>query len=595
MVANCWLAPFFGAAVTAAQFEQAVRALRGTDEERQVLGSEPWFQRAQEVVAGRHLFHWEIEFPEVFFDATGLKPRQDRGFDAVLGNPPYVSFGLRGVGKLPDEEHSYYLATYPGSAEYKVSVYALFMELAVRLAKCGGSQGYVVPDSFLLGKHFSQVRGYLLDETLVSSIVLFREDFWESGTVGLPVVYTVRRRTTVNEPLDHWVNVGIAANLAEFIRKNLLMDSIPQAFFDTSPRRRFRLILGEHVRSLVGRIESRSVPLKQLVKFYSGLIGLRGQESITISSKPSDYSARRYGRLVPSSGSLGRYCVEYADHYCPKDATLYKSGFSPETYENPKLFLNQTGDHLKCCRDDTGYYCLNNMHVGYPVDAQYSLLYTNAVLCSSLMDFYYKTQSLEEGRANAQTDIDVLDLLPIRAVTFSTPPSTRAGFLEEATALTKRFLGGTSKDELLPFVDCQLAAVPQRADAVQDLVAVLAERLIDMNKLKQAEVRGFRLWLERAIGAKVDDLTGKNAVMAYHEHDLEVLLGILRRNRKRLKVDPDSRSFQEKLEREFSASIDKLRPLKQQSAMADRLLDQIVFKLYGLAEDEIAIVEGRTK
>jgi len=33
-------------------------------------------------------FHWEIEFPEVFFDAAGAR-RADAGFDAIIGNPPW--------------------------------------------------------------------------------------------------------------------------------------------------------------------------------------------------------------------------------------------------------------------------------------------------------------------------------------------------------------------------------------------------------------------------------------------------------------------------------------------------------------------------
>ncbi|MEU9889116.1 N-6 DNA methylase [Sphaerisporangium sp. NPDC051011] len=33
-------------------------------------------------------FHWEIEFPEVFFDARGAR-RPDAGFDAMIGNPPW--------------------------------------------------------------------------------------------------------------------------------------------------------------------------------------------------------------------------------------------------------------------------------------------------------------------------------------------------------------------------------------------------------------------------------------------------------------------------------------------------------------------------
>ncbi|MGH8722652.1 MAG: Eco57I restriction-modification methylase domain-containing protein, partial [Burkholderiales bacterium] len=51
-------------------------------------------QRSQLVEAATSLarehrfFHWELEFPEVFFDAHGRRAL-DRGFDAVIGNPPW--------------------------------------------------------------------------------------------------------------------------------------------------------------------------------------------------------------------------------------------------------------------------------------------------------------------------------------------------------------------------------------------------------------------------------------------------------------------------------------------------------------------------
>ena len=36
---------------------------------------------------GTAAFHWELEFPEVFFGEAGY--RSDSGFDAIVGNPPY--------------------------------------------------------------------------------------------------------------------------------------------------------------------------------------------------------------------------------------------------------------------------------------------------------------------------------------------------------------------------------------------------------------------------------------------------------------------------------------------------------------------------
>ncbi|HQR66664.1 MAG TPA: hypothetical protein PLB02_04660, partial [Thermoanaerobaculia bacterium] len=45
----------------------------------------------------RRLFHWELEFPEVFFDETGAR-RPGGGFDAIIGNPPWDMVRADGSG-----------------------------------------------------------------------------------------------------------------------------------------------------------------------------------------------------------------------------------------------------------------------------------------------------------------------------------------------------------------------------------------------------------------------------------------------------------------------------------------------------------------
>ena len=145
----------------------------------------------------------------------------------------------------------------------------------------------------------------------------------------------------------------------------------------------------------------------------------------------------------------------------------------------------------------------------------------------------------------------------------------------------------------MDFVSARLSAAPEESDVVHDLLAYLAERMIEMNKEKNAEIKGFLRWLEGEIGAPIEELTNKTALKEYYEAGFDALAGALTKNKKKLKegYDPTRREPKEKLQTEFNASVAKLAPLLGRIETTDKLIDAIVYRLYGLSEDEKRIVE----
>ncbi len=121
----------------------------------------------------------------------------------------------------------------------------------------------------------------------------------------------------------------------------------------------------------------------------------------------------------------------------------------------------------------------------------------------------------------------------------------------------------------------------------------LAESMLEMNMEKQQEIRGFLGWLEGYLGAKVEDLTPKTKVQGYYEHDYESLLAVLKKNRKKLAIDPARREPAEAVRAEFEGSLAKLLPLRERIKQTDGLIDAVVYRLYALTEEEIGIVEGK--
>ena len=86
-------------------------------------------------------FHWEIEFPDVFLAADGSSlPPCEAGFDAILGNPPYVS--------TQTSSGEAWVATLQKRWGYSNDLYVFFTDLGFRLLRDGGRFGFIVADTF---------------------------------------------------------------------------------------------------------------------------------------------------------------------------------------------------------------------------------------------------------------------------------------------------------------------------------------------------------------------------------------------------------------------------------------------------------------
>jgi hypothetical protein len=84
-------------------------------------------------------FHWTVEFPAVF---AGAAP----GFDAIVGNPPWVSYAGRAAQPLPDELRDFYAATSPAFHGFR-NLQGLFVHRFAAMLRPGGRLGLVLPTS----------------------------------------------------------------------------------------------------------------------------------------------------------------------------------------------------------------------------------------------------------------------------------------------------------------------------------------------------------------------------------------------------------------------------------------------------------------
>lgn len=348
-------------------------------------------------------FLWKLHFSEIF---------QNGGFDVVIANPPYVSYGLRGGQKMTSEEKEILKNAFPNSAEYKISLYALFMDKAIQIAKRnGGVQTFIVPDSFLLGRYFSKIRECILRVNEIGHILLLPYSVFDA-TVGFSVVYLFQRKVNVDG--QHKVTARFAEDNETIRQGSYRSYSYPQAYFHKLKHNRFRLFFDGQSMNFISKIEKDAIELGSIVKFSSGLIGKDGQDSIISDEK----RGQKWLKGIISGGEINKYVIVAEGNFLLYDKSKIKSGFESVEYFKEKLFMRQTGDSLICAFDDEGLLALNNVHIGNLIDENYSLKFITSIVNSELFNYYYKAISLEAGRVMAQTDIETVEGLPIRKASY---------------------------------------------------------------------------------------------------------------------------------------------------------------------------------
>jgi hypothetical protein len=129
----------------------------------------------------QHAFHWELEFPELFFDAGGAH-LPDGGFDAVITNPPWEVLRADSGADADDMERNdreSQVRFFRNSGVYRLqgsghpNRYQLFVERALQLTRPGGRLALILPSGMAIDRGSGALRRHLLDHTRIDRLFGF--------------------------------------------------------------------------------------------------------------------------------------------------------------------------------------------------------------------------------------------------------------------------------------------------------------------------------------------------------------------------------------------------------------------------------------
>jgi hypothetical protein len=132
-----------------------------------------------------NVFDWEKEFPAIM---------NAGGFDAVIGNPPYIR--MEGFKSIKD-----YLKSKYRSHEERADIYAYFLERGINLLNSLGRIGMIVSNKFMKAKYGRPLRKVFADNATVATLADFAgAGVFQSATVRTVVI--IAQRATVRKSPD---------------------------------------------------------------------------------------------------------------------------------------------------------------------------------------------------------------------------------------------------------------------------------------------------------------------------------------------------------------------------------------------------------
>lgn len=113
-------------------------------------------------IAGFRAFRWIDEFPRIF---------EHGGFDIVIGNPPYIR--IQTLKSNSAKQVEWLNTQYESAGHGNYDIYVLFVEQGLKILKEDGALGYILPHKFFNAKYGTGLRTLIAERKNLSKVIHF--------------------------------------------------------------------------------------------------------------------------------------------------------------------------------------------------------------------------------------------------------------------------------------------------------------------------------------------------------------------------------------------------------------------------------------
>ena len=452
------------------------------------------------------------------------------GFDVIIGNPPYGA-------TLSPTDVKYFRDTYSTVIGHS-EVYYIFTEKAIKtLIKENGYLGFIIPNAWLSNKYAKKLRELLIDETKIEKLINFNKKIiFEDANVETAIVIL-----KINPAIDNIALVGQDLDLLYEFKQNEWKSNNDYLISFASDNT---------IDKILKKINLSEFKLSDKLDISNGFKPYQVGYGINLNGEPlkdEDVKNRIYHSNTNENQlfkneikgkGVNRYCLKWEESYINWGNWL----MSPKSYhyfEQPKILVRQViSDYLFAYLDKEKYFADQSLYVctNYRNKEEESLEFYQCLLNSKLYGFYFRKFYSEEDDLFPKIKVNELKNLPVKDI---------------------------SKDNQTPFIE-------------------KADLMLSLNKDLQEQSQKFQRTIQRKF--ELTDLPKKLQdwyLLSYSEFIKEL-------GKKKVKL---LLSQEAEWEEYFTTEAKKVLELKTQIDATDKVIDAMVYELYGLSEEEIEIVE----
>lgn len=491
-------------------------------------------------------FDWQKEFPKVF---------ENGGFDVIIGNPPYVSANTQMDGGSMEKQRG----ILSKSAEYKTlyqkwDLYTAFIERGFSLLKKGGFFGFIVPYPVTNQTYAKLTRQMLTSEQNIFEIAdFYGTKIFADAVVESCILLATKEKHKGQINISHIdennaINIAYVKTTAEFIQDEKTQVWNTSENSRNSNRHANMNVLGDFCFISVGMVlqSNEKIARGEFVK------------DDLISNIKDDIHPKSYveGKDISYYGINRIRYLEWGTERCP--AKIRRATF-PELYENNKILVNQLGE-LKAAFDDS------KLSFNHTVRSCTLWKDLKGVENTSISNSVKKFSKLSRKEMeNLSENINLKFLLALLNSKYT-------------TKLLSVIKGG---DICIYPEYLRNIPIPNADPESQKQLADFADEMIRLNAEISSLSNGFFTIL-RANNYEIAKIS--TALNEFYNLDFKEFLKLTK-----LKIDM---SKQGDLLKFFNNYKQQCQTLNEQIVKTESKINQAVYKLYELNDDEIKMIEN---